>query len=465
MAIQKIRFNKTTLSNLVREGQQVIVRDSILKGLRFKVGPNRSVFQFEKRVSGRKGAPITFTLGAFPAISIDDARQEARRLTTLCEKGIDPRNTNEKGQKRTITLQMAIDQFFEFKKELARSTLHKYRSVIKYQFPSDWMEKDIQSITSNMLVDQFKICRQTARERCWEFLKVFGNIWNTCAPYYRNDQDRRIFGVNPVPDAREMLKNVRRDIPRRSVISVNLLGKFVVTLEDLIKNEKRSMSFLSMWRIALLSLFTAFRFHESRHLKWDYVDLENGIIHLPGVVKDESSFEGTKNHKDHWVPLSTYAWDLLRVLYGERNLMSPFVFPALRNPKKPVIRDTLAFKKVSLILGCHYSPHASRRTFASVANEAGLGFLTVKRMLNHAFEGGVTGGYVRPDFNPGKGRDGFQRVCDYILDLRAEYLGEKTASAPEFNRQEALEKLKRYALELGLDLTEALENLTNKRPA
>jgi len=88
MAIQKVRFNKTTLANFVRDGDAIIVKDSIQKGLRFKVGANGSVFQFEKRISGRKGAPVTFTLGAFPAVGIDDARQEARRLETLWAKSM-----------------------------------------------------------------------------------------------------------------------------------------------------------------------------------------------------------------------------------------------------------------------------------------------------------------------------------------------------------------------------------------
>jgi len=38
-----------------------------------------------------------------------------------------------------------------------------------------------------------------------------------------------------------------------------------------------------------------------------------------------------------------------------------------------------------------------------VADEAGLGFLTVKRLLNHTFQGGVTGGYIFPASIPKNG--------------------------------------------------------------
>ena len=83
-----IRFNKTTLTTLVREHHTKTTKDSEVPGLQFKVGAKRSVFQFEKRISGRKGSPITMTIGAFPVISIEEARQEARRLANLCEKAL-----------------------------------------------------------------------------------------------------------------------------------------------------------------------------------------------------------------------------------------------------------------------------------------------------------------------------------------------------------------------------------------
>ena len=44
-------------------------------------------------------------------------------------------------------------------------------------------------------------------------------------------------------------------------------------------------------------------------------------------------------------------------------------------------------------------------------------------------------------------------MCDYILDQRAEHLGEDQESA-------RLERLKQYALELGFEPEEALRRLT-----
>ena len=128
-----------------------------------------------------------------------------------------------------------------------------------------------------------------------------------------------------------------------------------------------------------------------------------------------------------------------------------------------MIRDSGVFDRFGELMRCQYAPHANRRTFASVADAVGLGYLTVKRMLNHAFEGGVTGGYIVPGFNPQKERVNFQKVCDFILDCRAEFLGEQKRKGASFRQEEALPKLERYAIELGLDLESALAALMHQK--
>jgi len=85
MAIQAIRFNKSNLTARVHHNKFEVVRDVEISGLKFKAGAKRSVFYFEKRISGKTAPAITITLGAFPAVSVEEARQEARRLANLCE--------------------------------------------------------------------------------------------------------------------------------------------------------------------------------------------------------------------------------------------------------------------------------------------------------------------------------------------------------------------------------------------
>jgi integrase len=464
---KQVRFNKSTLANLVAAGNQVIIKDSEIAGLKFKVGARRSVFQFEKRIKGKRCAPITFSIGAFPALSIEEARQEARRLANLCEKGIDPRKEKDLQNEEPVLFSEVLERFFMVKKGLAIKTLKTYNDIVKSYVPKTWMGKDIQSFTSDLLVEQFHEVRKTANDGCWKFLTLISNIWNTCAPLFRDQANHRTLGQNPVPEARAMLKHVTKAAPKRTVIGETFLGRFVVTLENLKSNNLVDLNSstpgqvapgtVRMCEIALLSLFTGFRFAEARHLKWEYVNLEHGIIQLPGDARqDAGSFDGTKNNLDHWVPLSTYAWELLREIDRKKS-STLYVFPSVRDPNKPAAREVRVYNMISEKVGTHYTPHAARRTFASAANEVGLGFLTVKRMLNHAYQGGVTGGYVVPGFNPSRERANFQKVCDYILDRRAEFLGESLGTVDK--KRAALIKVRQYIRELGLSTTEVLHEL------
>ena len=465
MTIQAVKFNKTNLVSLIKGSQAITVKDVEVTGLKFKIGKKRAVFQFEKRISqksGKKSSPVTFTIGAFPAVSIEDARQEARRLATLCEKGMDPRMQKGSEISQQVALADVIEKFFELKAELSKRTLEKYQQVIQFQFASKWLEMDINAITADMVVKQFHQARQTAKDRCWEMLKVFTNIWNTCAPCFLDEDGESILRKNPVLRARQLLKSVNRTPPKRSVVFENQLGTFVATIEGLRNGTipmgterfrpNVSPGVARTCDMILLSLFTGFRSTETRCLKWEYVDLEHGIIRLPGKEKDKRDpFAGTKNQLDHWVPCSTYVWDLLRKLSLERSPGSPYLFPSIHNSSKPICYLQEVFKRIKALVGSHFSPHTCRRTFATIADEAGLGFLTVKRMLNHAYQGGVTGGYIVPGFNPAKERDNFQKVCDYILDRKAEYLGQKNREECPANMTDAVTKLRRYAAELGID--------------
>jgi integrase len=74
----------------------VLVRDADKKGLRLRVTKaGGKAWQFETRI---KGKLFTRALGGWPAVSIDDAKEEAHRLRGLAEKGTDPRELERKQQ-------------------------------------------------------------------------------------------------------------------------------------------------------------------------------------------------------------------------------------------------------------------------------------------------------------------------------------------------------------------------------
>ncbi|CAM2011590.1 integrase arm-type DNA-binding domain-containing protein [Acanthopleuribacter pedis] len=466
-----IRFNKTILSNFVREGEPVTIKDREVVGLKFNVRKKRSSFVFEKRVSGSKGSPVKITIGAFPAVSIDEARQLARYYANQCERGIDPReelkNRKASDFQIDIRLKTVVIRFFELKTDLSPRTLRSYRYQVKYHFPKSWQDLDITQITPEMLVEQFFEVRKTARDGCFKFLSLFSNVWNTCSPFFKGVNGEWLLQKNPVPYAQLMLKHVKPDEQQRQFIPLCHLGRFFVTVERWAEGRIAKVPNTIMTRryctLVFLCLFTGMRGLEARCLRWEYVDLAQGLIHLPGEVKGATKyFRGTKNKQDHLIPLSSFVWDLLRKIHGERTTLSPYVFPGIHSVHKPFSSHGTGAKLLREISGLDFGLHACRRTFASIADDVGVDFLKLKRSLNHAFKGGVTGGYINPGFNPERRREIFQKVCDYILRCKAEHLGEICRSQGGYSKEDALAELERFALQLGLYPEEALRLLAER---
>jgi len=209
--MKSTKFTRSTIESLVRSGQPCTLKDTLEKGLRVKVGIKRCVFQYEKRIAGSKGAAVTFTIGPFPTYSIEEARQEARRLATLCEKGIDPRTKEREVTAQEISLETAIDLFLEAKQGLRKRVLYGYKNNFRNYVPTAWYCKKLSEITAEMIAAQFRAIHSQAPAICWEYLKLMHNLWNTCSVMFYDEEGQPILGENPAIRARQLLNSTFRD--------------------------------------------------------------------------------------------------------------------------------------------------------------------------------------------------------------------------------------------------------------
>lgn len=465
MAVEAIRFNKTKLNNLVSEKKPVLVKDTEERTLFFKVGKVRSVFQFEKRIAGNAGSPVTITIGAFPSLSVDEARQEARRLVTLCEKGLDPRKpvsaSEGNGQP---SLKMAIDRFYQVK-TFGKAYMQETKRYVEKDIPDEWMDLPMDDITPNLINEAFCAVLGRSPHRAIAFYKFLKNLWNTTAANFCDKDGNTLIQRNPLVNLKKRVKYLKLPESRTTFVSKKQLGRFIVTLEQLIEGNLKlagktpTYCQKTMYEICLLTLFTGCRFNEIACLKWSYLDLDQGVIVLPANEKD-GPFEGTKNRTEHWIPMASYPWQIFQRLRKERPESCCYVFPGRgKNTKnKPINRNKLAMKRLSEYLGFDYTPHGSRRSFGSIVNDMSINTITLKRLLNHKYKGDVTGRYIIAGFNPEKARVHFQRVCNYLLQHKAEYLGlsneqdERTALVHEFVEKGLARGI------TPLDLMKALQN-------
>jgi len=145
------------------------------------------------------------------------------------------------------------------------------------------------------------------------------------------------------------------------------------------------------WALVQFAIETGLRQSEQFGLRWDYVDLENGILTIPLPKQGET----------HNVPLTDAAKAILRSL--DSFISSPFVFPAVRNSHLSLCPDSFlrniyrpALRKAG-IQGATW--HTLRHTAASRRVMAVVDLYSVKEFLGHAdYETTLKYAHLAPDY-------------------------------------------------------------------
>ncbi|MDR3452279.1 MAG: integrase family protein [Rhodoferax sp.] len=161
-------------------------------------------------------------------------------------------------------------------------------------------------------------------------------------------------------------------------------------------------------RFCQLALLTGARGGELKSVCMRDVDLEGGRV----VLRD------TKNRSDHTLLLSDKSLEIVAQQFE--------VTATSGKPKRPgdalftvaSVRKTLM--AINEVAGVDISGHDLRATFASIAEDLCSAY-TLKRMLNHAEAGDVTGAHYIGKSDT-QLRTGWQLVAEYVTSLASEAL-------------------------------------------
>ena len=166
-------------------------------------------------------------------------------------------------------------------------------------------------------------------------------------------------------------------LDRNPVSGVKFLTEATTTrfLTDTELESLRGIMASEHWRLVVFSIETGLRREEQFNLRWNQVDMENGILTIPLP----------KGGRTRHVPLSEGAKAILRALPSF--LESGWVFPSLTTPGKPLdSRNYMrrvykpALRKAGIVGVCW---HTLRHTAASRRIMSGVDLVSVKSLLGH----------------------------------------------------------------------------------
>ncbi|MEM8970496.1 MAG: integrase family protein [Pseudomonadota bacterium] len=329
--------------------------DTEVKGLGLFVGKQSKTWYFQKDVGGVTKRVL---IGRFPIISANAARSTAQELLLEMSRGL-----GKSVQLDAPTLETAMEAYLSRAK--LRSENYKYQ--IRMQFKKhlrDWLKLPLTEISKAMVAERHRSLRAVP-SAANHALRQFRSVWNHA---------RRI-----------------HDLPESPTIAIEWYAE--ETNGDIIDD-------LRTWEAAVcelqnpihkafyqLLLFTGFRKAEAFTLQWKNVHEDR--IHLP-ITKNGRSFD---------LPILDIHHEILAPVKG---LSRKWVFPSPQSHQGHITNP----ERLT------WSPHAHRRTFATVAVEEGLLEETVGRLLNHT-PLSITGRrYAKPSLDAL--RPAMQTACDAL---------------------------------------------------
>jgi integrase len=328
--------------------------DTDLKGFGLKVTPaGNKVYILQYRIGGRGAPTKRVTIGRHGALTPEQARKEAARLSGAIVQGSDPAAL--RAAAKSAPRMTALAERF-LKEHVATKT--KPRTAIEYSRLIDSIivpalgRKQVRDVT-HADISRLHHTQRATPYAANRSLAVLSKMFALAERW-----GERPDGSNP---CRHVERYAERK--RERMLSAEEFARLAAVLKA------SSRSPYALAAIKLL-VFTGARLSEILNLKWEWVDLERGEARLP------DSKTGAKTL--HLPPPALAVLSELPRVEGNPYVIVGHIHGTrLVNLEKPwrTIRDAAGLHNVRL--------HDLRHSFASVAASSGMGLPIIGKMLGH----------------------------------------------------------------------------------
>ena len=363
------------------DGQYDTYHDDKIKGLSLRVSSKGKMSFFSR--SRVEGEPVIVNYGAYPNITIDQARAKAHESLNLISLGINPNKQSAEDEVRQITLNQVLDDYITSRgTNLKANTTKNYRSTFN-GYLKDWGKKEMLSISRDMVEKRHRKITKQSPTRANSVMRLLRALFNYGMGEYEDANGEPIIFHNPTQRLSH-IKAWNREKRKKTIIKSYDLKVWWSAVHELPTHElnvKKPNHSETARDYFIFVLLTGLRRREASTLKWTDIDFRDNTL----------SIEDTKNHESHSLPLTDYLVDLLR--QRQANTDSLFVFEG-NDPTKPMNDPKKQVAKVRAISNVYFNIHDLRRTFITIAESLDVPQYALKQLINHKDARDVTAGYI-----------------------------------------------------------------------
>ncbi|MFZ7311776.1 tyrosine-type recombinase/integrase [Comamonas jiangduensis] len=333
-------------SLLLRDGLKpgVILRDRVLCGFCLKVGARTKTFLVATSVRGKQ---FRCTLGRWPLLSVEEARDRAMVLLRDCRRGVVPERP-EKVFKSLPTLAEVLPDYCAAKK-LKESSCKRYDSFFRTHF-AEWLKRPVDDLRQRSFAEH---CHQFAQTKGAALVELGRGVMGAIIKYVN-----AVHGLDlttPFTKLAAAGLMPERAKPRPRTLEISDLPTWKCAVDTLPEPQRDCL---------MLLLYTGLRRNECGGLTREQVDFEKGLLTIPM----------TKNGKPHSLPITPLMDAILR-----RRCNGLAVSQKLF---KGVSVEHLA--EMAMRAGApKFMLHDLRKLHASAGNAQGVSEPALRALLNH----------------------------------------------------------------------------------
>lgn len=368
MAKNAVKFSHIWIDSITSP-VRAVWHDLSCQSLILRVGtgerPSR-VFYWYGRAAGK---PTRLRIGIYPAVTLTAARDEAKRLTGIIATG-----QTTKPRAAMSRDEMTFGELFLWWME-SHSKPHKetwQKDQTRYnQRLACWSTWKLSRITKEIVRALHLATNESSGPYAAnKILELLGTVWR------HGQRERGITVADPTAGIKRFAK-----VERERFLSATELTKFLDAVGKLRREVTRDYF--------LLALFTGARRANVEAMRWEHLNLDAGLWHLPS--------KQNKSKRPLTIVLSTVAVDILR----RRQLTSASEWVLPSQGKCGHVNDpTSAMAQVLKATGIKdLRFHDLRRTLGSWQAAQGSSLLVIGKSLGHT-SSQATRIYARLDLDP-----------------------------------------------------------------